>query len=114
MPRGIDVESDEPGSGDIVARGKTVVVRVRGTLRHGDVFMESEVCTFVVGTRAVIPGLEYGVEGMRVGGRRRIRVPPHLGYREQGVPGKLPPNALLFFDVELLEVRDLPKSTLQN
>jgi FKBP-type peptidyl-prolyl cis-trans isomerase len=54
----------------------------------------------------VIAGLEYGIEGMRVGGRRRLRVPPHLGYRDKGMSGKIPPNALLFFEVELLEVRD--------
>ena len=55
--------------------------------------MESERVSFRIGEREVIAGLEYGVEGMRVGGRRRIRVPPHLGYREAGVPGKIPSNA---------------------
>jgi FKBP-type peptidyl-prolyl cis-trans isomerase len=106
VAHGVDIESEEVGSGDIAARGKTVVVRLRGTLRRGDVFMESEQHTFRVGARMAIPGLEYGVEGMRVGGRRRIRVPPHLAYRDEGIAGRVPPNALLFFDVELLEVGD--------
>jgi FKBP-type peptidyl-prolyl cis-trans isomerase len=106
LAHGVDIESEELGTGAIASRGKTVVVRLRGTLRRGDVFMDSEVYTFTVGARVAIAGLEYGVEGMRIGGRRRIRVPPHLAYREEGVAGKIPPNALLFFDVELLEVRD--------
>jgi len=105
MPHGVSIESDAPGTGDLAARGATVLVRLRGTLRRGDVFLDDETCTFTIGERVAIAGLEYGVEGMRVGGRRRIAVPPHLGYREQGLPGKIPPNALLFFDVELLEVR---------
>ena len=103
---GVEIESEEPGTGAVATRGKTVLVRLRGTLHHGDTFMDSELYSFAIGERDAIAGLEYGVEGMRVGGRRRVKVPPHLAYREQGVPGKIPPNALLFFDVELLEVRD--------
>ena len=56
--------------------------------------------------RRVIAGLEYGVEGMRAGGRRRIRVAPHLGYGDRGVPGVVPANALLTFDVQLLKVEE--------
>jgi FKBP-type peptidyl-prolyl cis-trans isomerase len=101
----VEFESDQPGTGDVAARGKKVVLRIKGSLRRGDVFMDRGE-SFRIGERVVIPGLEFGVEGMRVGGRRRIRVPPHLGYREAGVPGKIPANALLFFDLELLEVED--------
>lgn len=106
VAQGVDIVSEEIGSGDVAVRGKTVIVRLQGTLRRGDVFMANQLCTFTVGARVAIAGLEYGVEGMRVGGRRRIRVPPRLGYREEGLVGKIPPNALLFFDLELLEVRD--------
>jgi len=59
--------------------------------------------TFRIGAREIIPGLEYGVEGMRVGGIRRILVPPHLGYGPQSIPG-IPPNSKLTFEVELLKV----------
>ncbi len=106
MRRGVVIESDDPGTGDKATRGKRVVLRVKGSLRRGDLFMDSEREAFRIGERVAIAGLEYGVEGMRVGGRRRIRVPPHLGYGEAGVPGRIPPNALLFFDLELLEVFD--------
>jgi hypothetical protein len=50
-------------------------------------------------------GLFYGVEGMRVGGRRRLRVAPHLAYREAGVPGVIPPDALLTVEVEIVSQR---------
>jgi len=106
MKPGIDVESDEPGHGAVAARGKTVVVRYDGFLHRGDAFQTNQVVEFEVGKRRVIAGLEYGVEGMRVGGRRRSRVAPHLAYRDGGVAGVIPPNALLMFAVELLEVRE--------
>jgi FKBP-type peptidyl-prolyl cis-trans isomerase FkpA len=106
MRHRVDIEADEPGSGDVAERGMTVVVEVEGRLRRGDVFLERQLCTFTLGAREVIAGLEYGVEGMRVGGRRRICVPPHLAYRDQGIAGAVPPNALLFFDMQLLEIKD--------
>jgi len=104
LPHGVDIESEEAGTGDVAGRGKTVLVRLQGQLHRGEVFMASQLCSFTIGARVAIAGLEYGVEGMRVGGRQRIRVPPHLGYRAEGVAGKVPPDALLFFDVELVEV----------
>ena len=103
--RGIAIELDEPGTGEPVRRGQTVVVRVAGRLRRGDIFMEARECRFAIGARTVVAGLEYGVEGMRIGGRRRIRVPPHLGYRAAGIPGTVPPNAILWFDLELLGIQ---------
>jgi FKBP-type peptidyl-prolyl cis-trans isomerase len=57
-----------------------------------------------VGERRTIAGLSWGVEGMHVGGRRRLHVGPHLAYRDKGVPGVIPPNAKLMFEVELLAV----------
>ena len=78
MARGVDIVSENVGSGELAGRGKTVVVRLRGTLRRGDVFMDNDLHTFTLGACVAIAGLEYGVEGMRVGGRRRIKVPPHL------------------------------------
>ena len=110
MARGVAIESDDAGTGGIATRGKTVTVRLRGTLRRGDVFMESQLYTFTIGERVAIAGLEYGVEGMRVDGRRRIRVAPHLAYRAEGIARKVPPNALLFFDLELVEVSDAGRS----
>jgi FKBP-type peptidyl-prolyl cis-trans isomerase len=52
----------------------------------------------------VIAGLERGLEGMRIGGVRKLRVSPHLAYRDTGVPGVVPPNAVFIFEIELLSI----------
>ncbi len=83
--------------------GSTVSIRWRGTFNRGDEFGAGEV-SFRVGERRAIAGLEMGVVGMCVGGARRLRVSPHLGYRGQAVPG-VPANAVLVFEVDLLGVR---------
>ena len=101
---GVQVEDLVVGDGAVAERGTTVQVGYTGFLNRGDAFQRGEVATFRVGQRRVIAGLEYGVEGMRVGGMRRVHVPPHLGYAEDGVPGIIPANAKLLFEVELLRV----------
>jgi peptidylprolyl isomerase len=58
-----------------------------------------------LGRREVIAGLERGIVGMRVGGRRRLVISPHLAYGEAGVPGVIPPNAVVIAEVELLDVQ---------
>ena len=67
-------------------------------------FMQEKIFDLGRQPRNVIAGLAYGVEGMRAGGRRRIRVAPHLAYRDAGVPARIPANAVLIFDVALLHV----------
>jgi FKBP-type peptidyl-prolyl cis-trans isomerase len=104
MRKGIEIEEIRPGYGLTAERGQTVTIRYDGFLKQGDKFQENITCTFRVGSREIIPGLTYGVEGMRVGGRRRVRVSPHLAYGPAGVPGIIPPKAVLVFEVELLEV----------
>ena len=106
MRKGIEIEELRLGDGMTAERGKTVTIRYTGFLNRGDQFQENIICTFRVGSREVIPGLSYGVEGMRVGGLRRVRVSPHLAYGVTGVPGLIPANAVLTFEVELLEVLD--------
>jgi len=100
---GVRVEEVHVGGGALAGRGDTVLIRYTGFLNRAEAFQTDESCKFTIGCRSVIAGLDYGVEGMRVGGRRRIHVPPHLGYAEAGAPG-IPANAKLTFEVELVEV----------
>jgi FKBP-type peptidyl-prolyl cis-trans isomerase len=92
------------GSGVAARRGDRVTVRYSGYLNRGDAFQKDVTMIITLGKRQVIAGLERGVEGMQAGGIRRLRVSPHLAYREAGVPGVVPPNAVLMFEVELLAI----------
>lgn len=105
---GVEYEDLEVGNGPTAARGCAVEVEYDLYLNRGDPVQESKKHSFRIGERRVIAGLEYGVEGMRVGGKRRIRVGPHLAFREAGVPDKVPPNAVLEFRVSLLSVQPAP------
>jgi FKBP-type peptidyl-prolyl cis-trans isomerase len=104
LPKGVEIISERQGSGAVAARGDTVQVRYTGRLHRGDVFQSDFVATFRIGGRRVFAGLEQAVVGMRVGGVREVQVPPHLGYRDRGVPDVIPPNALIVLTLELLAV----------
>jgi len=100
----------EPGSGDSPEPGQTVVVHYTGWLEDGTKFDSSldrgQPFSFAIGTGGVIRGWDEGVATMQVGGKRRLIIPPDLGYGAQGAGGGvIPPNATLIFDVELLEIR---------
>ena len=97
------------GTGASPEPGRTAVVHYTGTLTDGTKFDSSrdrgQPLDFPVGAGRVIRGWEEGVLTMKVGGRRRLVIPPALGYGERGSPPKIPPNSTLVFDIELLEVR---------
>ena len=101
---GVSFEDVVRGEGAVARRGARVEVRYTLSLNRGERVQEHVLCAFRVGARRVIPALEYGVEGMRVGGERRIRAAPHLGYGERGVPGLVPPSAVVEFHIILLAV----------
>jgi FKBP-type peptidyl-prolyl cis-trans isomerase len=102
--KGVEIEDLQQGTGPEAIKGATVEIRYAGYLNRGGKFQDNVHCRFKVGGRDVIAGLEYGVEGMRVGGRRKIRISPHLAYGAQAVPGIVPANAVLTFEVELLSI----------
>lgn len=106
---GVEYEDVKLGDGPTAVRGAKVEVRYDLFLNRGQQIQENQHSSFRVGKRRSIPGLEYGVEGMRVGGERRLRVGPHLAYRERGVPGVIPAEAVLEFYVTLLRVEPRPE-----
>lgn len=97
------------GAGAEAKVGKMVSVHYRGRLIDGTEFDSSfrrnEPFQFRLGAGQVIRGWDDGVEGMKVGGKRKLVIPPHLGYGPTGAGGVIPPNATLIFEVELLDVK---------
>lgn len=96
------------GNGATAEAGKEVVVHYTGYLTNGFKFDSSVdrdlAYAFPLGARRVIRGWDEGIAGMKVGGKRKLIIPPALGYKESGA-GPIPPNAELVFDVELLDVK---------
>jgi peptidylprolyl isomerase len=98
------------GKGPTPRRGQTVAVKYTGTLPNGHVFDTSEKpgrgpYTFQLGQGEVIKGWDEGIATMKVGGKRKLIIPPDLGYADRGNGPDIPPNATLLFDVELVSVK---------
>ncbi len=99
----------QTGAGAPATKGHAVKVLYTAWVENGKEFASStsdgKPPIFTLGAGQVIPGWEEGVEGMKVGGKRQLRSPPNLAYGAAGIPGTVPPNATLIFDVELIELQ---------
>ncbi|MBA3847670.1 MAG: FKBP-type peptidyl-prolyl cis-trans isomerase [Planctomycetes bacterium] len=110
-PSGLQYEDTVPGTGAAAKAGQSVSVHYTGWLyqdgKKGAKFDSSkdrnDAFVFALGAGQVIKGWDEGVQGMKVGGKRTLVIPPQLGYGARGAGGVIPPNATLLFEVELLK-----------
>ena len=123
MPRpGIEIMSDQPGDGAPVERQHVYHVRLKMWLHRGEPIrwerpwglidrarLEDEGETVITDLRIdrenLFAGLFQGIEGMRIGGKRKLKISPHLAYGDRGIPGRIPPQALVVAEIEFIEER---------
>jgi FKBP-type peptidyl-prolyl cis-trans isomerase FkpA len=109
MPSGLKYVDLKIGQGEEAATGKIVEVHYVGWLENGIKFDSSRdrdrPFTFRLGAGDAIKGWDEGLAGMKVGGKRKLTIPPELGFGKQGVGSVVPPNAVLYYEFELLVVR---------
>ena len=105
---GLMIEDLKEGTGEEVKSGDTVSMHYRGTFENGEKFDSSydrsQPFQTQIGVGRVIEGWDKGVPGMKVGGKRKLIIPGSMAYGPQGIPGAIPPNANLIFEVELLDI----------
>lgn len=108
IPSGLVKEDLVVGKGEAAESGDDLLVHYVGCLQNGQQFDSSRArhdpLDFALGAGDVIKGWDQGIEGMRVGGTRRLTIPAALAYGDQGCGGVIPPQATLVFEVELLEI----------
>ncbi len=108
-PSGLQYVNLVEGDGRVAHVGETAIVHYTGWLEDGTKFDSSvdrnEPFSFRLGASRVIKGWDEGVVGMKIGSKRKLIIPPHLGYGRRGAGRVIPPNATLTFEVELLDLR---------
>jgi FKBP-type peptidyl-prolyl cis-trans isomerase len=109
LPDGLEYWDIKLGTGKTAEKGSSVSVNYTGWFTNGKKFDSSigrgPFTVEPLGSAPVIKGWNEGIVGMKVGGKRQLRIPPDLAYGAQGYPGAIPPNSTLIFDVELLSVK---------
>jgi FKBP-type peptidyl-prolyl cis-trans isomerase len=104
----LKIEDITIGTGSEVKSGDNILIHYLGTLENGQKFDSSydrkEPFEVQIGVGYVIKGWDQGVVGMKVGGKRKLTIPPELGYGSREIPGVIPANSTLIFEVELIEI----------
>jgi peptidylprolyl isomerase len=106
-PSKVEIEDLKLGDGPVAKTGDLVEVHYTGKLTSGKVFdsrTSGPGFRFRLGKGEVIPGWDEGIPGMKVGGKRKLTIPPRLAYGEQGSGNRIPPNATLIFEIDLLQI----------
>ncbi len=128
---GIRLLQDSPGDGPAIRRQRVYRVRLRMWLNRGEAIrwerpwglvdrarLEDDGATLLTDLRFdrenLVAGLFQGIEGMRIGGMRRLKISPHLAYGAAGIPGRIPPNAALVAEIEIIEERHFDTGTKQD
>ena len=108
-PSGLEYWDIKVGTGAVAQAGHKVQVDYTGWFTSGKQFDSSvgsgKPFEFMLGAGQVIKGWDEGVAGMKVGGKRQLRIPPELAYGAKGYPGAIPPNSTLVFDVQLVDAK---------
>ena len=121
---GIEILADEPGSGTAIKRQQVYQLRLKLWLNQGEAIrwdqpwglidraqLEDEGTTLLTDLRIdrenLFAGLFQGIDGMCIGGRRKLKITPHLAYGERGIPGKIPPQAVIIAEIEFIAERDM-------
>ncbi len=109
MDQKLKIEDIKKGEGKEVTGGDYIVIHYAGTLENGKKFDNSydrgEPFKTRIGVGEVIEGWDMGVVGMKIGGKRKLTIPSQLGYGERGIPGIIPENSILIFEVELIGIQ---------
>jgi len=120
---GTRILEDQPGHGAEIQRQRTYQLRLKLWLNQGEAIrwnqpwgqidrarLQDDGATLVTDLRIdrenLVAGLFQGIEGMRIGGRRRLKISPHLAYGDRGIPGKIPPGAVIIAEIEFIAERD--------
>jgi FKBP-type peptidyl-prolyl cis-trans isomerase len=104
LTSGITLIAETVGTGLAIKKGDKVTVRLNGWLNRGETIQRDYVGDIRVGERSVIAGIEYSLTGMRRGGKRTVKISPHLGYKSAGIAGRIPADAVLVYEIEVLEI----------
>lgn len=102
---GLKLIEETEGNGAKARIGNVIEVKLNGWLNKGEKIQSDHIQNIKLGSRSIIPGIEYAIEGMKVHGIRKVKISPHLGYKEKGVEGLIPPNSLLIYEIEVLNIK---------